>query len=41
MAKKKKKDIKVTLNLHPASGIQPWEDKYPEIASKMGVDPSV
>jgi len=32
--------LKVTLNLHPASGVQPWEDRYPEMARAMGIDPS-
>jgi alpha-glucosidase len=32
--------LKVTLNLHPASGVQPWEDAYPEMAKAMGVDPA-
>jgi alpha-glucosidase len=31
--------VKVSLNLHPASGIQPWEDRYPEMARAMGIDP--
>ncbi len=31
--------LKVSLNLHPASGIQPHEEKYPEMARAMGVDP--
>ncbi len=35
-----KKDLKVVLNLHPASGIQPWEKSYPAMARAMGVDPS-
>ncbi len=35
-----KKDLKVCLNLHPASGIQPHEEKYPEMAKTMGMDPS-
>jgi alpha-glucosidase (family GH31 glycosyl hydrolase) len=30
--------IKATLNIHPASGIQPWEDSYPAMASSMGID---
>ena len=34
-------NIKNTLNLHPASGIQPWEDMYKEMATAMGMDPSV
>lgn len=32
--------LKVTLNLHPASGVQPWEDAYPQFARNMGVDPA-
>ena len=32
--------LKVTLNLHPASGVQPWEAAYPEFARKMGMDPA-
>ena len=32
--------LRTTLNLHPASGIQPWEDAYPAMARAMGVDPA-
>jgi alpha-glucosidase (family GH31 glycosyl hydrolase) len=32
--------LKATLNLHPASGVQPWEKAYPEMAKAMGVDPA-
>ena len=32
--------LKATLNLHPASGIQPWEQAYPEMARAMGIDPA-
>lgn len=32
--------LKVTLNLHPASGIQPWEAAYPAMARAMGIDPA-
>lgn len=32
--------LKVTLNLHPASGVQPWEEAYPEFARNMGMDPA-
>lgn len=32
--------LKVTLNLHPASGVQPWESAYPEFARNMGIDPA-
>jgi Glycosyl hydrolases family 31 TIM-barrel domain/Glycosyl hydrolase family 31 C-terminal domain/Domain of unknown function (DUF5110) len=34
------KNLKVVLNLHPASGIQPWEESYPAMARAMGVDPA-
>jgi len=33
--------LKVTLNLHPASGIQPWEQQYPAMARAMGIDPAM
>ncbi|HEX9970965.1 MAG TPA: TIM-barrel domain-containing protein, partial [bacterium] len=36
----KKKGLKTTLNLHPASGIQPHEEKYPDMAQAMGIDPA-
>jgi len=32
--------LKVTLNLHPASGVQPFEEAYPEMARAMGQDPA-
>ncbi|MCD4747165.1 MAG: glycoside hydrolase family 31 protein [Bacteroidales bacterium] len=32
-------NIKTCLNLHPASGIQPHEEAYPEFAKAMGIDP--
>jgi alpha-glucosidase len=32
--------LKTPLNLHPASGIQPHELHYPEMARAMGIDPS-
>jgi alpha-glucosidase (family GH31 glycosyl hydrolase) len=32
--------LKTTLNLHPASGIQPWEEAYPAMARAMGMDPA-
>jgi len=37
---KKDKNLKMCLNLHPASGIQPHEEKYPEMAKAMGIDPA-
>ena len=36
----KKRNIKITLNLHPASGIRYFEDMYEEFANAMGVDSS-
>ncbi|MFT4111253.1 TIM-barrel domain-containing protein [Silvibacterium sp.] len=32
--------LKATLNLHPASGVQPWESAYPAMAKAMGIDPA-
>ena len=32
--------LKSTLNLHPASGIQPWEQAYPAMARAMSIDPA-
>ena len=32
--------LKTTLNLHPASGIQPHEAQYPAMARAMGIDPT-
>jgi alpha-glucosidase (family GH31 glycosyl hydrolase) len=32
--------LKATVNLHPASGVQPWEDGYPEMARATGIDPA-
>ncbi|MDR3724375.1 MAG: glycoside hydrolase family 31 protein [Terracidiphilus sp.] len=32
--------LKTTLNLHPASGVEPWEKAYPEFAQTMGIDPA-
>lgn len=34
------KGLKTPLNLHPASGIQPHEEHYPEMARAMDVDPA-
>jgi len=36
----KEKNMEVCLNLHPASGIQPHEDQYQEMAKAMGIDPA-
>jgi alpha-glucosidase (family GH31 glycosyl hydrolase) len=32
--------LKTTLNLHPASGVQPHEEQYPVMARAMGIDPA-
>jgi alpha-glucosidase len=32
--------LKTSLNMHPASGVQPWEDAYPAMATAMGIDPA-
>ncbi len=34
------KGLRVTLNLHPAEGVQPFEEIYPRFAQAMGVDPA-
>jgi len=34
------RNLKTTLNLHPASGILSHEEKYESFAKKMGVDPA-
>lgn len=34
----KQNGMKVTLNLHPADGIAPYEEKYPEMIKDMGPD---
>ena len=33
------KGLRVTLNLHPAEGVQSFEEIYPRFAEAMGVDP--
>jgi alpha-glucosidase len=35
----KRKGIRTALNLHPASGIQPHEERYEAMADAMGIDP--
>ncbi len=32
--------LKATLNMHPASGVEPWEQAYPAMAKAMGIDPA-
>ena len=36
----KQNNVKVTLNQHPADGVAAYEEKYPEMAKDMGVDPA-
>ncbi len=40
LQKIKDRDLKITLNLHPATGIRYFEDMYEEMAKAMGVDPA-
>ncbi len=35
-----RKGLKKTLNLHPASGVLPHEERYAEMARAMGLDPA-
>lgn len=35
----KDNNFKITLNLHPAQGVRPFEDMYEQMAEKMGIDP--
>jgi alpha-glucosidase (family GH31 glycosyl hydrolase) len=34
-----RRGLRVTLNLHPHEGVQPFEDAFPAMAEAMGVDP--
>ncbi len=34
------KDLKITLNLHPAEGVRWWEDCYADMAVAMGIEPA-
>ncbi|MDR2647588.1 MAG: glycoside hydrolase family 31 protein [Oscillospiraceae bacterium] len=36
----KTRNLRVTLNLHPADGVRAFEDVYPAMAEAMGVDPA-
>ena len=35
----KDRNLKITLNLHPADGVRYFEDMYEEMATAMGIDP--
>jgi alpha-glucosidase len=32
--------LKAALNMHPAAGVQPWEEAYPAMPKAMGIDPA-
>ena len=32
-------NMKITLNVHPADGIRAYEEPYPRVAERMGIDP--
>lgn len=36
----KEQDLQVTINLHPADGIAPYEVQYPAVAKDLGIDPA-
>ncbi len=36
----KERNLRITVNLHPAQGIRFFEDMYEDVAKAMGVDPS-
>jgi len=36
----KQQGLKATLNVHPAEGVHPHEEQYPEMAGRMGIDPA-
>ncbi|KAF1915705.1 alpha-xylosidase [Ampelomyces quisqualis] len=40
MKKLHDRGMKITLNLHPAAGIQHFEDQYAEVARYVGIDPA-
>ena len=34
-----RRNLHITLNIHPADGIRAFEEMYPEMAQAMGIDP--
>jgi alpha-glucosidase (family GH31 glycosyl hydrolase) len=36
----RRKGLRVSMNLHPASGVQPHEEQYEAMATAMGIDPA-
>src|SRR4051794_1368329 len=39
LAELHRRGLRVTLNVHPADGVRPFEDAYPEMARALGRDP--
>ncbi len=35
-----RRGMKVTLNVHPADGVRPFEEAYPAVAKALGIDPA-
>ena len=40
LAELHQRKLKTALNLHPAEGVHPHEDAYPDMATRIGVDPA-
>ncbi|MFG1603045.1 TIM-barrel domain-containing protein [Actinoplanes sp. NPDC049265] len=40
LAELHRRGLRVTLNLHPHEGVQPFEDAFPAMAAALGVDPA-
>lgn len=40
LEKIQEKNLKITLNLHPADGIRYWEQQYVDMANATGIDPN-
>ena len=40
LANMREQGLKLTLNMHPASGVQPWEEPYERMAKASGIDPA-
>ena len=38
LKKVKEKNVRITLNLHPADGVRWWEEPYQEMAKRLGLD---
>ena len=40
MAELHERGLAVSLNVHPADGVRAYEDAYPQVAERMGIDPA-